>query len=870
MIQYEDDLGESYDNEEPDYSLAEDGDKDITTTDTSTVHAGTDSSSDVMESIDLTDNVDKAATFIQEEEGGNGEDAATELDFEDELTEDLGNKEVNEVQESKTPMVVNMQDASKVDIDDTLEDFDQEIQEEHEENTNEPNNKDLKAKNPPLHRAVDQDRIIKDILKKNPGLLKRNKPINLKVVVVENNKKTTQVVTIKPVESKAGDALKENQIARPMHGLKSIPKVCYSGKQGRPRQLRPGEKDPHALERKHIRETLLKTYPSIANIIHSEPSSKSELELTESLPPEETAAAQSDTQTSNSPTNVSEAAQNQSSSQTEFITLTADQLQKLPAKLYSQLSPMKDVHPSTLQLLQHQPGAGVNQLGHVQAIQNHDLLKDPQIQITQGQLLVAKSEGVPIQNTNSSEIITSDIPSHKSQLLELPISNLVSSSSSSDGSLAQQLPEAGQTTANLSSVLSTTGQNILSLAGLPQGQGLAAMASGQPGSGLISHPAGLVSLPDVSQQQQMPELIQMVDSSGQDAGKCYYVLDLKAINGLDPNTTTNNGAVVLPLPYLQVSPNMSTTNVGQSFAGINTSIVNTQSTISVADIGISDHQQSAASTSAVQQLSFDPSGLLPVSIGGISGVLPAAVGGDGQHAVGLQGNNSQLEPGYVIDKDYHNPRTAVATIQSYFTSPTPKESASSLVKRTLPVGSKQTSPGGQTILANSPQFLNPTTSITPHLPHIAVASPQQHEQGRAVVLSGQGGGVKGVVGGGGVGGIGTIQINVPLPSAAVNAPLALCSLPSAAVNVPLPSTAANVCLQQSQNSLTTSAAIGQDGRGQFIGVVEANPSHLGAINLASGHQVVMAPATQNEHQSSRQIEAKRDTLQKLEQDWDSE
>ena len=124
-------------------------------------------------------------------------------------------------------------------------------------------------------------------------------------------------------------------------------------------------------------------------------------------------------------------------------------------------------------------------------------------------------------------------------------------------------------------------------------------------------------------------------------------MDLKAISGLDPNTTpSKNGAVVLPLPYLQVSPNMSTSNVGQSFAGINTSIANTQSTISATDIGgVSSYESAPSATSAVQQLSFDPSGLLPVSIGGISGVLPAAavVTAGEQHPVSLQENSSQLE-----------------------------------------------------------------------------------------------------------------------------------------------------------------------------------------------------------------------------------
>ena len=109
MIQFDDDLGDNFDNDDPDYSLAEDEDRD--TNNTSTAHAVTDSSSAVIESIDLTENVDKAATFIQEEV--NDDDATTELDndIEDELIEDLSNKEVGKAQQ--VPSVV-MQDASKV------------------------------------------------------------------------------------------------------------------------------------------------------------------------------------------------------------------------------------------------------------------------------------------------------------------------------------------------------------------------------------------------------------------------------------------------------------------------------------------------------------------------------------------------------------------------------------------------------------------------------------------------------------------------------------------------------------------------------------------------------------------------------------
>lgn len=38
--------------------------------------------------------------------------------------------------------------------------------------------------------------------------------------------------------------------------LRDLPKVKYTGTRGRPRQLLPGEADPHAEERKRIEERL--------------------------------------------------------------------------------------------------------------------------------------------------------------------------------------------------------------------------------------------------------------------------------------------------------------------------------------------------------------------------------------------------------------------------------------------------------------------------------------------------------------------------------------------------------------------------------------------------------------------------------------
>ena len=43
-----------------------------------------------------------------------------------------------------------------------------------------------------------------------------------------------------------------------------ITQVLYTGRRGRPKKLRDGEEDPHAEERKRIKENLLKNCPSLA------------------------------------------------------------------------------------------------------------------------------------------------------------------------------------------------------------------------------------------------------------------------------------------------------------------------------------------------------------------------------------------------------------------------------------------------------------------------------------------------------------------------------------------------------------------------------------------------------------------------------
>lgn len=118
----------------------------------------------------------------------------------------------------------------------------------------------------------DQSKVIGEILKKYPNILKENKSVKIKLSVIENGKPAVQVITLKPQMpnnlNKSESVEREPRLQfTPSTGLRAIPKVLYTGRRGRPKKLKEGETDPHAEERKKIKEKLLKTCPSLARQI---------------------------------------------------------------------------------------------------------------------------------------------------------------------------------------------------------------------------------------------------------------------------------------------------------------------------------------------------------------------------------------------------------------------------------------------------------------------------------------------------------------------------------------------------------------------------------------------------------------------------
>ena len=83
-------------------------------------------------------------------------------------------------------------------------------------------------KDVPVNKSdgVDQSRLIADLLRKYPKILKDNKPVKIRMSVVENGKPTVQVITLKPqgVPSKP-----LYQQFNPSSALKNLPKVLLLG-----------------------------------------------------------------------------------------------------------------------------------------------------------------------------------------------------------------------------------------------------------------------------------------------------------------------------------------------------------------------------------------------------------------------------------------------------------------------------------------------------------------------------------------------------------------------------------------------------------------------------------------------------------------
>lgn len=100
--------------------------------------------------------------------------------------------------------------------------------------------------------------VINEILKQHPELLKENGAVRVKLKTVDANGKSV----IKTFSLKAQNPLPKPsvkpplQVSGPTLGARETPKVCYTGKRGRPKKVKPGEVDPHELERNEINQRL--------------------------------------------------------------------------------------------------------------------------------------------------------------------------------------------------------------------------------------------------------------------------------------------------------------------------------------------------------------------------------------------------------------------------------------------------------------------------------------------------------------------------------------------------------------------------------------------------------------------------------------
>uniref|UniRef100_A0A0K2SVP8 BTB domain-containing protein n=1 Tax=Lepeophtheirus salmonis TaxID=72036 RepID=A0A0K2SVP8_LEPSM len=116
----------------------------------------------------------------------------------------------------------------------------------------------------------DKKQVISEVLKKNPGLLKNHRQVKLKIMTKDSdNKQSVQCVTLRASESSVNipsvikntpdKRLTEKRI-RIMNNLngdyKHSPKVMYTGRRGRPKQIKEGEFDPHEQVRQEIDQRL--------------------------------------------------------------------------------------------------------------------------------------------------------------------------------------------------------------------------------------------------------------------------------------------------------------------------------------------------------------------------------------------------------------------------------------------------------------------------------------------------------------------------------------------------------------------------------------------------------------------------------------
>ena len=152
-------------------------------------------------------------------------------------------------------------------------------------------------KSPSLSTNQDHTAMIAELMKKNPELFKGNKPVKIRVMSKDaSGKNSVKVITVKaqpqigahvevcttknidlltpknitpsstpssstktPTESQS----KKSSTAENEFGLRTTPKVKYTGKRGRPPIIKPGESDPHAKERKEIASKMQNNYAKI-------------------------------------------------------------------------------------------------------------------------------------------------------------------------------------------------------------------------------------------------------------------------------------------------------------------------------------------------------------------------------------------------------------------------------------------------------------------------------------------------------------------------------------------------------------------------------------------------------------------------------
>jgi len=105
----------------------------------------------------------------------------------------------------------------------------------------------------------DQANVISEVLKKYPSLFKDNKHVKIKVLTKDplTGKESMQYITLKTQPDQLKTESTESSF---LQSLKSVPKVMYTGKRGRPKKIKPGEHDPHAAERQQIEDRMVSTY----------------------------------------------------------------------------------------------------------------------------------------------------------------------------------------------------------------------------------------------------------------------------------------------------------------------------------------------------------------------------------------------------------------------------------------------------------------------------------------------------------------------------------------------------------------------------------------------------------------------------------